>query len=93
MKIGIAEISTISRTAGSRYVSIFSGGIRSLICLARAQPASRMPSVHRMPPTTFHRKNCLADMPMVPATGLRKVRTIGMNRASTTAFAGPNFTK
>jgi hypothetical protein len=32
-------------------------------------------------------------MPSVPATGFRNVRTIGMNRASTTAFAGPNFSK
>jgi hypothetical protein len=52
-----------------------------------------MPSVHRIAPTTFHRKNFFAGMPRVPATGLRKVRTIGMKRASTTAFAGPNFSK
>ena len=52
-----------------------------------------MPSVQRIAPTTFHTKNLRAGMPSTPATGLRKVRTIGMKRASTTALAGPNFSK
>ncbi len=52
-----------------------------------------MDSVQSTPPTTFQSRKVLAGICRVPATGLRKVRTIGMKRASTTALAGPNFSK
>ncbi len=42
---------------------------------------------------TFHRKNVLAGISRVPATGFRKVRMIGMKRASTTALPEPNLLK
>src|SRR2546429_193296 len=43
-----------------------------------------------IPPTRFHTKNFPAGTRSTPATGFMNVRTIGMNRASTIALAGPN---
>ena len=75
-------------------MSILSAGIGSLICLA-SSVAEQQDAVG--PEDAADRRcrarNWRAGMPSVPATGLRNVRTIGMNRASTTALAGPNFSK
>jgi hypothetical protein len=74
-------------------VSIFSGGIRSWIFLDSRKPARRTPSVQSTPPITFQMKKERADISNIPATGLRNVRTIGMNLAKTTALAAPNLLK
>src|SRR5262245_4375931 len=92
-KIGITEMNTMRVTTGRMYLSMSAGSMTVVICLASAQPARTMPSVHSTPPMTFHMKNWRAGISSTPATGLRNVRTIGMNRANTTAFAGPNLLK
>ena len=47
------------------------------------------PSVHKIAPTQFQKKNFFAGTPTIPHIGLISVRTKGMKRANTKALPVP----